>query len=210
MRLLPSFPSALALVLLATGSVFSAGEIEVNTNWSVPLGDFESKEGGNARQGFGVGAGGSIFFKQRVAFVAEISLLHNPDNTPALSADGQSGSWMNLPVLAGLRLQSDPGRRFRGYGQLQAGYAMVWHTDVTGGGFTDSMDGRPAGCLGVGAGVVLGRQWHMGLRFFQMGQTNHIVEETSSSRRDRIRTRHRVLEHEIAEFLVGFTFGSKR
>ena len=94
-----------------------------------------------------------------------------------------TGSWINIPILGGLKYQPESSSNVTFYGTVLAGINFVMIPDVEGSWEEDygsgivkrkreySMDSVTGFAFAIGGGIVVDKKYNIGLRYFSMGKT---------------------------------------
>ena len=177
---------------------------------SMPMGDygsdnFEDNKSGYAGTGYGFGIDVAIpLSTPGLSLIGSAAYIHNgtktdevedyiereiieddPDFTHSTNVD--FNSWLNIPILGGLKYASPVSPTLSIYGLFMVGINIVrigdreinihgLYTAIEDGeyGYTidmeESFDGATSFCFSVGGGVVINELINIGFRFYKMGE----------------------------------------
>jgi hypothetical protein len=178
--------SLLAGLAAAEGTFITSGEFGLSGSFGIPTSDFAGEEQGDgfAQPGAGFGLDFLAHLNApNLAWSTSASFLWNPTEVDGLPPSVTTGTWINIPILTGVRAHTariDGKARF--YGQIQAGINLASQTDTEGGGESVSVGWAPSLGLSVGAGAILFDRYHVGARFFHLGEPEYDLESTSGGR----------------------------
>jgi len=193
------------IICLMTGLTFAQakmGQFSVFAALSLPSGDFgdnKTQGDGYATTGFGagldyahpLGTPGLTWFSTG-AFIyngfddkAFKQLAEEEYNMSNPSVDG--GSWINIPILTGLRYETEvsPTMDFFAAGQIGLNFYMPPSADISGqvGGETVSgeisIDSGTAFGFAIGAGLAFNNKFNVSIRYLSLGAPE--IEGTVSS-----------------------------
>ncbi|MBN2355019.1 outer membrane beta-barrel protein [candidate division KSB1 bacterium] len=161
----------------------AGGGLTLSGGISLPMGDFgddKQNDGapraGFAKTGFGLGLEyAKPLNSPGLAWVSGVSVIMNSLDTDKL-ADGDedeidAGSWINVPVMTGLRYASEvsPGTFFYGIGQV--GLNMIMAPDLTIEDMEVDMGSATTFGFALGGGVILNDKINIGLKYYILGES---------------------------------------
>jgi hypothetical protein len=178
--------SALGFLLsgiFLAGTAAAQSNTQFNAMLSLPTGDFGAKSGNNAglaTTGFGLALehcaafdGGPLGWVTGASFILNFNgmedALHDAGAPSDVTADG--GTYLNVPIMTGLRATGPAGPTVKVYGQFQLGMDFLNVTDLTvsegsSNGGSVSFDPSFSFCFGAGVGIMFSDRVNAGLRFF--------------------------------------------
>jgi hypothetical protein len=171
--------------VLAAGSAFADNRAQLNGILSLPLGDF--KDSGFATTGFGADLEYSVPIQSGpIEWVSGASFfMHFLDGDGLKKAAGipsganvtvSGGTFIDVPLLTGLRIAAPAGPTTKIYGQFQLGLNLFYETEtkLTDGTTTITVTPDPLIRLGLGfgAGIIFNDRFNVGLRFFKMPEAD--------------------------------------
>jgi len=177
----------MCMFLLWTTQSINAQSFTVFGSLALPQGDFgdddfEDDDAGLALTGFGGGAEYSAPLGDSPGLYWAINgsvLFNGVDDDASIDV----GSWINIPILGGLKYQPESPSNVAFYGTVLAGinFVMVPDVEISWEG-TDglgtvkrkreySLDSVTGFAFAIGGGIVVNKKYNIGLRYFSMGKT---------------------------------------
>jgi len=188
------------LVFLISGLSFGQakmGKFAVFAALSLPTGDFgDDKTFGDAYATTGFGAGidyAHPLGTEGLTWFSTGAFLYNgfddkgikelAESEGVANPNVDSGSWINIPILTGLRYETEisPTMDFFALGQVGLDFYMPPNSDITfeGGSASVEFDSGTSFTFGLGAGLVFNNKFNVSFRYLSMGEPE--IEGTVTS-----------------------------
>ncbi len=152
------------------------GQLTVYAGISSPTGDFGDDDGddaGGATLGFSVTGEYTVpFGTEGLGWVSSVSIIVNGVDEPE---NFEAGYWINVPVMTGLKYQTEASATLDVYGLGQVGLNLNKAPNFTrtygdGSQAETSFDIATSFSFGVGAGVIFNDQINVSLRYLALGE----------------------------------------
>ncbi|MCK4343991.1 MAG: hypothetical protein KAX05_01800 [Bacteroidales bacterium] len=185
-------------LVLITISTFAQSPFNIHGGISIPLGDFsetENIENGYAKIGFVLG----FTFDKPITDIGLswhtcANLLYNPLESDDLvddifieGADSKGGAWINIPILTGIRYQTDITETIALYMLGIVGVnickemniRLEWHSEIL------DLNHNTVVAFGyaIGAGLVISKKVNFGIRYLGLGEPEIEYEWELNGRR---------------------------
>jgi hypothetical protein len=151
------------------------GKFKAFSGLTLPLGFFGENEGrdqdGYAKPGLGFGLEYSLpIGLEEIEGVADVAFLINGCDVSNVF-DAEAGQWINIPILAGLKYESEVSSKRDAYCLFQAGVNFTKPPLFE---FSDgseiSYDVSSSFGFSVGGGFVIRKKFDLGLRYLNLGK----------------------------------------
>jgi hypothetical protein len=188
------------LALLGAVADVRAGELAILLGTSEPVGEFADSN--DPRMGFGGGIEADWDISPAATWTASACLLVNRLGEPA---GWDHGSWVNLPLMTGPRIQAGHARA-GGYVQAQVGMNLGTQTESTNGYLSARMDWAASPAMGAGVGLFAGI-FHIGFRYYHLGEPEHTLTLSGGDFRDKSTGD---VSKSVIHLFIGMRFGQAR